>query len=184
MKKAKLFFSALFVLLGVTLLAQNVQVSGVVRERAGDVVPGAAVQLKGSTTVYAMTDALGNFRISVPSNGTLVVSCLGFHTVEIPVSGRSVIDVTLETDTEMLEETIVVAYGTVRREANTGSVSSVRGAELATTPATSIDKMRCAAVLLFRTAGFHDQHPYPRYLLHQRRQRAALGRGRYSYHRR
>ena len=141
MKKAKLFFSALFVLLGVTLLAQNVQVSGVVRERAGDVVPGAAVQLKGSTTVYAMTDALGNFRISVPSNGTLVVSCLGFHTVEIPVSGRSVIDVTLETDTEMLEETIVVAYGTVRREANTGSVSSVRGAELATTPATSIDKM-------------------------------------------
>ena len=117
MKKAKLLFSALFVLLGVTLFAQNVQVSGVVRESAGDVVTGAAVQLKGSTTVYAMTDALGNYRISVPSNGTLVISCLGFKTVEIPVNGRAVINVDLEPDSEMLEETIVVAYGTVRREA-------------------------------------------------------------------
>ena len=141
MKKAKLFFSALFLLIGVTLAAQNVQVSGVVRESSGDVVTGAAVQLKGSTTTYAMTDVLGNYRISVPSNGTLVISCLGYETVEIPVNGRNVIDVTLATDSEMLEETIVIAYGTVRREANTGSVSSVRGTELATTPASSVDKM-------------------------------------------
>ena len=141
MKKAKLFFSALFLLIGLTLAAQNVQVSGVVRESAGDVVTGAAVQLKGSTTTYAMTDALGNYRISVPSNGTLVVSCLGYQTVEIPVNGRQVIDITLETDSEMLEETIVVAYGTVRREANTGSVSSVKSSALAAAPATSVDKL-------------------------------------------
>ena len=141
MKKAKLFFSALFLLIGLTLAAQNVQVSGVVRESAGDVVTGAAVQLKGSTTTYAMTDALGNYRISVPSNGTLVVSCLGYQTVEIPVNGRQVIDITLETDSEMLEETIVVAYGTVRREANTGSVSSVKSTALAAAPATSVDKL-------------------------------------------
>ncbi len=141
MKKAKLFFSTLFVLIGVTLFAQNVQVSGVVREGSGDAVTGAAVQLKGSTTTYAMTDVLGGYRISVPANGTLVITCLGFKTVEVPVNGRSVIDVILEADSEMLEETIVVAYGTVRREANTGSVSSVRAAQLATAPATSVDKM-------------------------------------------
>ena len=141
MKKAKLFFSALFVLIGVTLFAQNVQVSGVVRERAGDVVTGAAVQLKGSTTVYAMTDALGNYRISVPSNGTLVVSCLGYQTVEVPVNGRQVIDITLETDSEMLEETIVVAYGTVRREANTGAVASLKNEGLAEAPVSSVDKL-------------------------------------------
>ena len=141
MKKAKLFFSALFLMIGVTLAAQNVQVSGTVQERAGDVVTGAAVQLKGSTTVYAMTDALGNYRISVPSNGTLVVSCLGYQTVEIPVNGRNVINVTLETDSEMLEETIVVAYGTVRREANTGAVSSMKNDGLAEAPVSSVDKL-------------------------------------------
>ncbi len=141
MKKAKLFFSTLFLLIGVALFAQNVQVSGTVRESSGDVVSGVAVQLKGSTTIYTMTDVLGNYRISVPSDGTLVFSCLGFKTSEIPVNGRTAIDVVLDVDSEMLEETIVVAYGTIRREANTGSVSSVKSAALASAPATSVDKM-------------------------------------------
>ncbi|SKC63422.1 TonB-linked outer membrane protein, SusC/RagA family [Bacteroidales bacterium WCE2004] len=141
MKKAKLFFSTLFLLIGMTLLAQNVQVSGVVSEPSGDAVTGAAVQLKGSTTVYTMTDVLGNYRISVPSNGTLVVSCLGFKTVEIPVNGRSVINVVLDVDSEMLEETIVVAYGTVRREANTGAVAALKNVTLAEAPVSSVDKL-------------------------------------------
>lgn len=141
MKNAKPFFSALLLLISVALSAQNVQVSGVVSEATGDVVTGAAVQLKGSTTVYSMTDALGNYHISVPSGGTLVISCLGFKTVEIPVNGRSVIDIVLELDSEMLEETIVVAYGTVRREAYTGSVSAVKSNALAAAPATSVDKL-------------------------------------------
>ena len=157
MKKAKLFFSTLFVLLSVTLFAQNVQVSGVVREASGDVVTGAAVQLKGSTTVYSMTDVLGNYRISVPSDGTLVVSCLGYKTAEIPVNGRSVIDVVLDADTEMLEETIVVAYGTIRREANTGSVSSVKSAALATAPATSVDKLLSGKMAGVQLASYSGQ---------------------------
>ena len=121
MKKAKLFLSTLFVLLGVTLAAQNVQVSGVVSESNGDAVTGVAVQLKGSTTTYAMTDVYGNYRITVPSNGTLTFTCLGFKTVEVPVAGRAVIDVVLEADTEMLSETIVVAFGKSTKEAFTGS---------------------------------------------------------------
>ena len=141
MKKAKLFLSALFVLIGSTLFAQNLQVSGTVRDRAGEAVTGAAVQLKGSTTVYAVTDNIGAYRISVPSNGTLVFSCLGFETAEVPVAGRAVLNVTLETDTQMLDETIVVAYGTIRREANTGSVAAVKSEKLATAPATSVDKL-------------------------------------------
>ena len=157
MKKAKLFFSTLFVLLSVTLFAQNVQVSGVVREASGDVVTGAAVQLKGSTTVYSMTDVLGNYRISVPSDGTLVVSCLGYKTAEIPVNGRSVIDVVLDADTEMLEETIVVAYGTIRREANTGSVSSVKSSALATAPATSVDKLLSGKMAGVQLASYSGQ---------------------------
>ena len=141
MKKAKLLFSTMLILLSATIFAQNLQVSGSVRDGAGEAVTGAAVQLKGSTTTYAVTDAIGNFRITVPSNGTLVVSCLGFKTVEVPVSGRAVLEIILESDTQMLDETIVVAYGTIRREANTGSVAAVKSEKLATAPATSVDKL-------------------------------------------
>ena len=141
MRKIKSFFAVVALLLvGASAFAQNVNVSGTIREANGDAVSGAAVQLKGSTTVYAMTDALGGYKISVPANGTLVISCLGYKTVEIAVGGRQVVDVILESDAELLEETIVVAYGTVKREAVTGSVSSVKGETLAAAPVTSVDK--------------------------------------------
>ena len=140
MKKVKLFFTVIAALLSAAAFAQNVQVSGVVTEESGDVVSGAAVQLKGSTTVYAMTNDLGNYTISVPANGTLVFSCLGYQTAEIQVNGRQVVNVTLAPDTQLLEETIVVAYGQVKREAITGSVSSVKGDALASAPVTSVDK--------------------------------------------
>lgn len=140
MKKAKLFLSSLFLLLAVVASAQNIRVTGTVTESSGDAVVAAAVQLKGSSTVYAMTDALGNYSISVPSDGVLVVSCLGFQEVEVPVSGRTVVNVTLEADSERLDDVVVVAYGTVRKEAVTGSVSSMKGETLASAPVTSIDK--------------------------------------------
>ena len=140
MKKVKLFFTVIAVLLSAAAFAQNVQVSGVVSEENGDVVSGVAVQLKGSTTVYAMTNDLGNYTISVPANGTLVFSCLGYQTAEIQVNGRQVVNATLAPDTQLLEETIVVAYGQVKREAITGSVSSVKGDALASAPVTSVDK--------------------------------------------
>ena len=141
MRKIKSFFAVVaLLLLGASAFAQNVQVSGTIKEANGEAVSGAAVQLKGSTTTYAMTDALGGYKISVPANGTLVISCLGYKTVEVAVGGRQVVDVILESDAELLEETIVVAYGTVKREAVTGSVSSVKGETLAAAPVTSVDK--------------------------------------------
>ena len=141
MRKIKSFFAVVALLLfGASAFAQTVQVSGSVKETNGEAVSGAAVQLKGSTTVYTMTDALGGYKISVPSNGTLVISCLGYKTVEVSVAGRQVVDVTLESDSELLEETIVVAYGTVKREAVTGSVSSIKGETLTAAPVTSVDK--------------------------------------------
>lgn len=141
MKKVRLFFTAVAMLIAaLPALAQNLQVSGVVSESNGSPVSGAAVQLKGSTSVYSMTDASGSFKLTVPSNGTLVVSCLGFKTVEVPVNGRIYIAVTLENDAELLEDLIVVAYGTVRREANTGSVVSMKSEGLAEAPVSSVDK--------------------------------------------
>jgi len=141
MRKINLFFAVVAMLASTVSFAQNVQVKGSVKEAMGDAVVGAAVQLKGNATTYAMTDATGGYTISVPSNGTLVVSCLGYKQAEIAVNGRSVIDIVLELDTEKLEDVIVVAYGTVRREAATGSVSTMKGEGLAETPAVSVDKM-------------------------------------------
>ena len=140
MRKIKSFFAVVALLLaGASAFAQT-QISGTVKENNGEAISGAAVQLKGSTTVYTMTDALGGYKISVPSNGTLVISCLGYKTVEVPVGGRQVVDVILESDAQLLEETVVVAYGTVKREAITGSVSSVKGETLTSAPVTSVDK--------------------------------------------
>ena len=142
MKKVKALFAVVALILATAVAsAQNIRVSGTVSEAGGEGIQGAAVQLQGSTTVYAMTDAAGNFSISVPREGVLVVSCLGYKTQEVAVNGRNFINVELETDTERLEETIVVAYGTVRREAATGSVTQMKSDGLAEAPISSVDKL-------------------------------------------
>ncbi|MBQ7709967.1 MAG: TonB-dependent receptor [Bacteroidales bacterium] len=142
MKKIKALFAVAALILSTTVaLAQNIRVTGVVSERNGDGINGAAVQLKGSATVYAMTDATGNYAISVPKDGVLVVSCLGYETVEVPVNGRNFVNVTMDVDTEMLDDVIVIAYGTVRREAATGSVTTMKKEGLAEAPVSSVDKL-------------------------------------------
>ena len=88
-----------------------------------------------------MTDDLGAYSINVPSNGVLVVSFLGYATQEMPVNGRKTIDFALQTDSELLEDVVVVAYGTARKEANTGSVATVSGDVIAESPVSSVDKM-------------------------------------------
>ena len=142
MKKIRLFLTGLLLVVTATAMAQDIRVTGTVTDASTqETVIGAAVQLKGSTTVYAMTDDLGYYSLNVPSNGVLVVSFLGYKTVEIPVNGRSQIDVALELEAEMLEDVVVIAYGTARKEANTGSVATVTSDVIAEAPVTSVDKM-------------------------------------------
>lgn len=142
MKKVRLFFTALAALLiGTVASAQVSEVSGTVTDASnGEPVAGAAVQLVGSMTTYALTDAFGSYTINTPQNGVLHITCLGYKDVEVAVNGRAVVDIKLNPDSQMIEETIVVAYGTVKREAVTGSVSSVKGDQLSEAPITSIDK--------------------------------------------
>lgn len=138
----KLFTIALCFLMSIgAALAQNA-VSGTVKDAAtGEPVVSAAVQLKGSTDVYTMTDETGNFIIEVPADGILVISSLGYHSAEVNVGGSIHLTISLEQDTHTLDDVVVVAYGTVRREAATGSVTSVKNEQIAQVPATSVDKM-------------------------------------------
>ena len=141
---SKKFFSlalCLFISIGAAF-AQTRQVSGTVTDATtGDPVVGAAVQLKGSTTRYSMTDALGNYSISVPADATLTVSMFGYLGVDVPVEGKTVVNITLKPDTRTLEDALVVAYGTSKKEAITGSVATVSGQGLAEAPVSSVDKM-------------------------------------------
>ncbi len=126
MKKIKVLFTALALLLVSAASAQNIDVQGTVKDSAGKPVVGASLVLQGNNRVYAMTDMSGAFRISVPSNGVLVVNSLGYQEQTVPVSGRRNIDIVLSDDTEMLDETIVVAYGTASKSSFTGSATVVQ----------------------------------------------------------
>lgn len=132
MKKCKAFFTAIVTLfLAVAVNAQNITVKGTVKDaNTGEPVMGAAVQLQGSTTVYTMTDALGAYSISVPAKGVLVVSCLGYLTVEGAVNGRTQLDLALNPDTQTLDDVIVVAFGTTTKEAFTGSAAVMKSEDL------------------------------------------------------
>ena len=102
------------------------KVSGVVTDaKDGSPIPFASVVVKGTTTGTA-TDADGKYVLSVPSNqSTLIFSNIGYLAQEVEIGGRNTINIILKEDTEMLDETIVVAYGTVKKSSYTGSASVV-----------------------------------------------------------
>ena len=117
MRKLKLLLSCLtFLFVGYMAYAQNIQVSGTVTDATtGEGVPFASIQVKGTTT-GASTDADGKFTMSVSRNATLIFSSIGYVNQEVEVNGRSVVNVLLAVDAESIDETVVVAYGTAKRE--------------------------------------------------------------------
>jgi TonB-linked SusC/RagA family outer membrane protein len=109
---------------------QNITVKGTVTDSAsGEGIPFASIQLKGTMT-GANTDANGEYSISVPSNGTLVFSSVGYTTQEVAVGGKAVINISLDTDTEFLDDVIVVAFGKSTKEAFTGSATVVKSSDI------------------------------------------------------
>lgn len=137
------FILSLFAFLVVAISAKATVVEGIVTDETGQTVIGAAVQLKGMKSVGNVTDVDGKFSIDVPDvkEGVLVVSCLGYRTKYVPLKGRTVIDIILETDIEALDEVIVVGYGSMRKSDLTGSVASVETDEAESARTTSFEKM-------------------------------------------
>ena len=109
-------------------LAQNISVSGNVTDAStGNPIPFASVHLDG-TMIGVSCDNEGHYSISVPFDGKLIFTSIGYRTTEVTVASSGIIDVEMHPDTELLDETIVVAYGTATRSSFTGSAAMV-GAE-------------------------------------------------------
>ncbi|GAB3657958.1 TonB-dependent receptor [Echinicola sediminis] len=132
-------FLMLMVLTVVELQAQSLEITGVVKSSEGETVPGVTVLLKG-TGLGTSTDLDGAYKLDVNDpNGTLIFSSIGMIKQEIPIEGRSVIDITMEMDVAQLDmvEVVDFGYGTVKRTDMTGSVASMSGKELAKIPVAS-----------------------------------------------
>ncbi|MDR3140286.1 MAG: SusC/RagA family TonB-linked outer membrane protein [Tannerellaceae bacterium] len=125
-------------LFSLCLFAQNITVSGRVTDTSGEPLIGVTVQVQG-TTIGTVTNIDGNFTLSnLPSNAAIEVSYVGMQTQLIDVAGRISINITLREDTEILDEIVVVGYGTQRRSTLTGSIADVKSDQLTVTPAGNI----------------------------------------------
>lgn len=136
--KIRTFLFFMMLLGGATLLAQNRTVSGSVLGEDGLGIIGASVLQEG-TLNGTMTDADGNYSLTVPENAVLVFSCIGYETQNIPAAGKSVINVILKEDSQLLEQVTVVGYGTGSKVGTTiGTVSKVGGDKLENLPSGNV----------------------------------------------
>ena len=152
--KATLCIAAM--LLGVVSYAQNRLVSGKVVDGNGEPGAGASVVVVGQTSMGTATDFDGTWRLSVPDRANITISCIGYVSQTVSVAGRSVIDVTLEEDSEFLEETVVIGYGVQKKSDLTGAVASVRSDDLvnrSTTDAAAALQGKAAGIQVLNTSG-------------------------------
>ena len=112
---------------------QEVQVSGRVTGASGEPLSGVSVAVKGSR-IGTTTDANGNFSLTVSNDAVLVFTYVGYESKEVAVSGRKTIDVSLQLSTKTIDQVIIVGYGTQRKIDVTGSVSQIKGDEVAKQP--------------------------------------------------
>ena len=119
--------SMIGLLMAVSAIAQTGQtiVKGTVRDVNGEPIIGATILLQG-TTVGTASDMNGNFTLQVPGNGVLEVSYIGYKSEIVPIENRTNIQIVLHEDTEVLDEVVVIGYGTVRKNDATGSVIAIK----------------------------------------------------------
>lgn len=116
----------------------QITITGMVRDENGAGLPGVYVLEKG-TTKGAITDEKGAYTVTVESSkSVLVFSFMGYNSEEIMVEGRTIIDISLEPDISVIEEVVLVGYGTQKKTTLTGSVSKVNGTEIAKSPAMNV----------------------------------------------
>lgn len=136
----KFFFLMVGLLFSVGLNAQTITVSGVVSDPSGEPLIGASILAQG-TTVGTSTNIDGEYTINVAPDATLVVSYVGYDTQNVPVDGRTSINVTMQENSVMLNEVVAIGYGTVKKSDATGSVAVIKPDEIEAGLATSVQDM-------------------------------------------
>lgn len=117
--------------------AQQISVSGTVTDASGEPIIGATVMAEG-TANGTSTDLDGNYSITADALGMLKFSYVGYTTQSIAIEGRSVINVTMTESAELLDELVVVGYGTMKKSDLTGAVGSIGGKDIKDVPVNNV----------------------------------------------
>ncbi|WP_394802086.1 SusC/RagA family TonB-linked outer membrane protein [Segatella cerevisiae] len=133
----RMMFCCVGLLLPLCLLAQNIKIHGVVKDETGEPIIGASVMQKGTTNA-TVTDLDGNFDMTVPSDGTITITYLGYATKNVAVNGRQNLDIALTQNSKQLNEVVVIGYGTMRKSDLTGSIGSLDSKKLNDQPVANI----------------------------------------------
>lgn len=143
------------------------QITGTVIDATGMPIIGANVMVKG-TTNGTITDIDGKFTLEVAKDAILQVSYIGYMNQEIPVGNKSVLSISLQEDTQKLDEVVVIGYGTMKKSDITGAISSVSEEKIARQAVAKcfyrIARLgyRCIRHFQFRISGFRRHDPYQR----------------------
>lgn len=135
---------------------EDIEVSGLVTDSAGGKLIGVSVTLKSNPSIGTTTDLNGRYILKVPANDVLVFGMVGYQTQEIPISGQSKIDATLQKDIQKLEDIVVTAFGQRQRKSDlVSSVTSISPKELRTPVSnlTAALQGRVAGVVSFQRSG-------------------------------
>jgi TonB-linked SusC/RagA family outer membrane protein len=129
----KMLENNLIVVLSKSLAFQDIKITGKITGPQGEALPGVSVSLKGSA-IGTTTDNNGNFTLTVPEKGTLLISYIGYQDQEISVNSQSVINIKLATSSKSMDEVVVIGYGTARSRDLTGSIVKIDGKVVADKP--------------------------------------------------
>ena len=137
-------------LLGTVATAQNRAITGTVVDESGVPIVGAAVVVVGNTSIGAVTDVNGVFRLNVPAGANINVSCIGYADQTVATGDRTNFRFVLVEDTEFIDETVVIGYGVQKKSDLSGAVASVSGDAIK-----NLSTVDAAAALQGKASGVH-----------------------------
>lgn len=124
LKPLRIWSLLLFVMATLTMSAQQIGISGTVSDSSGEPLIGVSVTVPG-TKIGAATDIDGNFSLTVDAKATLRFTYVGYTPLDIPVNGKTVFNVVMEENSEVLDEVVVVGYGTMDKKELTSAISHI-----------------------------------------------------------
>ena len=137
------------------VFAQQKNVRGTVVDASGEPLIGVNVSVKGMT-IGIITDMEGRYQLEVPANATLLFSYIGYRSQEIAVGNQLSINITMQEDTQNIDEVVVVGYGVQKKETVTGAVSTLKGDDLIKTPVANLSNAiagKMSGVVTFQRSG-------------------------------